>query len=65
MANCYHHSCFPCCHQAGFRENVRSQLTDIVNAKQEEALPSNFNLSGNSRTNGINGEMLARSKGAR
>lgn len=64
MANCSHHSCFPRCHHAGFRENTSSQHRGIVNAKREEVLPSSLNLSGFNRTNGINGEMLACSKGA-
>lgn len=48
----------------GFKENVSSQLTSIVNTNQEEALPSCFNLSGNNGINGINGGTLACSKGA-
>lgn len=43
---------------------MSSQLTDIVNTNQEEALLSRFNLSRNNGTNGINGKMLACSKGA-
>lgn len=49
---------------AGFRESASSQLTDIVNTNQEEALLSSFNLSANNGTNGINGGTLACSKGA-
>lgn len=48
----------------GFRECVSSRLAGVVNANQEEALPSRFNLSGNNRTNGINGGALACSKAA-